>query len=161
VNQFNTFVLGMNHNLRKYDVEKRKRILSKIVADLENTDIFSRLADEETDDDFESEEGIDTSEIVHLKEEIILEKQREYGIEPDGPMSEEDNKERFIRQQQWGKRPLHEAVAASDLAGIRKLVVEGADVTEVDNNGHTPLYLAVLEENHEVVALFKELGFVA
>jgi ankyrin repeat protein len=56
------------------------------------------------------------------------------------------------------RTPLFEAVHASDLAAVKKIVKGGADVDEVDGEGNTPLLIAVLRRNGKMVEELLKLG---
>lgn len=54
--------------------------------------------------------------------------------------------------------PLHHAARRGDIASIRSLVAEGADVNEFDDLGNTPLHYAAAEEHLETVELLLKSG---
>jgi len=64
----------------------------------------------------------------------------------------------------WGRRllglqpRLHKAVATGDIAKVRKLLAEGADVMERDKNGLTPLHVAATVARPEMTTLLLEHG---
>ena len=54
--------------------------------------------------------------------------------------------------------PLHAAITAQDLNQVRKLLREGIDVNQKDNDGDTPLHLASAMGQLETVRLLIENG---
>ena len=51
---------------------------------------------------------------------------------------------------------LHKAAIIGDLAEVRSLIKQGADVNEKDTKGCTPLYFATLKGHEEIVELLKK-----
>jgi ankyrin repeat protein len=58
----------------------------------------------------------------------------------------------------FGRTPLHEAILMNDLETIRSLLNENKYLMSRDNNGHTPLDLARLEENIVVIKMIMEFS---
>ncbi len=58
------------------------------------------------------------------------------------------------------KNPLFRAVSKNDVATVKRLIGEGANVNETDKNGNrgTPLFLAVENGSTEIVRLLLEMG---
>ena len=54
--------------------------------------------------------------------------------------------------------PVPDAAERGDLAAVRALIAEGADVTAVQGDGATALHWAVYREQPELVALLIEAG---
>lgn len=57
-----------------------------------------------------------------------------------------------------GRTPLHEAVSASNIEAVRKLLDWNAAVGEADNDGYTPLHLAALYGFDAILDLLLESG---
>ena len=76
----------------------------------------------------------------------VLDKQIELGIKPSNLKKKESG--------EFGRTPLHEAIAFSDLVLIKHLLDGGEDLRVRDNNQNTPYQMALLYGNKEVIALF-------
>ena len=154
---FNQFVFDMNNRLQHLDKDRRLKIVSRVVCDLENTDIFTPIHKmcNDYDDLLDSQEAIACENALSREDRI-----KELQVFYSGSLDDEDTieKERITRTR-CGRTDLHDAVSMNDLEMIRKLIVEDhADVNVKDNNGHTPIHIAILEENEAAISLFRELG---
>ena len=54
--------------------------------------------------------------------------------------------------------PLHQAVLLGDVAGLARVLAEGADIDQLDEQGNTALHWAVFRGDREAVALLLERG---
>lgn len=140
----NTFLLNLDRGLTKYPSEDRERMRTRILDDLKKDDIlhpsYTALLLGPDDDDEIS--------ISEIREERVKVKQKELRIPPD------ESKVKY----KYGRTQLHEAVVISDLELIRRLLRENHSVYVKDNNGNTPVDHAILDENIEVLSIFKEFG---
>ena len=50
------------------------------------------------------------------------------------------------------------AVKSNDVAGVKKLIEQGVNVSELDGNGDAPLVMAAYEGHNEIVKLLLEAG---
>ena len=75
---------------------------------------------------------------------------------PDGewPMFK---RHEYVDKREFGRTPLHIAVIDDNLAQVKKLISDGADITIKDNGGNTPFELAVLEDRDEIVEYLLEV----
>jgi hypothetical protein len=163
LHQFNSFVFDLNNRLQHLPLEVRQRQMKKVLDDLSGTLTFTPpedLADPE--DDFEDEQENIACENAMGREDRIKQLINFYGVQGDTDESEEEALEReHVVKKRCGKTDLHEAVMMGDLPLIRQLISEGADVNAKNNNGHTAIYLAFLEENEAVIGLLRELGIIS
>jgi ankyrin repeat protein len=53
---------------------------------------------------------------------------------------------------------IHQAAKSGDLAAVKQLLNDGADVNEKDQNGWTPLHWAAWKGNNEIVVLLLSKG---
>lgn len=61
----------------------------------------------------------------------------------------------------WEQTPLHVAVAAGQWEAVAWLIDHGADINALDNDGCTPLDVALASSRHEVADLLREYGGIA
>ena len=54
--------------------------------------------------------------------------------------------------------PLHQAVLRGDVTGLARVLEEGADLNQLDEDGNTALHWAVFRGDREVVVLLLEHG---
>lgn len=160
--QFNHFVLSLNNRIQHLPLETRQERMTKILNDVEHlsdgeeSHIFtplSLLCEEE----YEEGEEIACENAV-AREQRIMELQAFYNI--PGEVDEEEQEREQAVKKRCGKTDLHDAVLMGDCDLIRRLVKDGADIHAKNNNGQTAVYLAFLEENEEVIALFRELSII-
>jgi ankyrin repeat protein len=80
-------------------------------------------------------------------------------------LTEEDdiqmNVETSVKNNTYGRSPLHEAIALRDLDSIRKYVSQNQFIDDVDNNGNTPYDMAYQEGYEEAVNILKKSAKVA
>lgn len=162
----NEFVFESNNRLRNLPLEKRKKIIDRVIDNLNNIDFFTPLHemcdDDDYDDDFglilESRAGVDDEHEKRIKSLQLF-----YSGHPE-IQSDDDDYEEIVQKEKnaisrCGRTDLHDAVLMNDLDMIRSILTEGnVDLNSKDNNGRTALQVAFLEENMTVIALFKELG---
>jgi ankyrin repeat protein len=142
----NQFIMSLDKGLAKYPSEKRSIIRQRILDNVRNSDIFKPLHLFHCDP---NEEEIVEIPIAIVREERVKEKQIEFKIKPESkPILK------------YGRTLLHEAVATSNIDLIKKLLSEGHSTKDLDNNGNTPIDHALLDENDEVLAIFKANGHI-
>lgn len=131
----NHFLLDLDRSLLKYPIEQRKRIREKIIDDLAKTEIFRSYCDEDMED-YESEKD--------FREGIMTETLQEYGVEDDFEIN------------RFGRNKMHEAVITGDIELVKQLLIsEPESINTKDNNGNTPLQCAYLDENEELITVFR------
>jgi hypothetical protein len=158
---FNLFALRAQERLLKLDIspEKRHRVLTRVLQDVNALDVLTPLGyqflfeDEEDEDEDRGEIVVADDMVGDDVEARILQKQREYGIDPETPVAEGDGLE-F----KWGRTRLHEAVSLEDQEAIRQFLREGDDPGAKDNNGNTIYDLALLNDKQEIMKLLEELS---
>ena len=158
MNTRNATLFRLNNRLQSVDTNKRKRVMGRIIADYDEMGIFDPIEDDD-DFDFETscERADDNDRII---EDRVVEKEQHYNIARDSRGMSED-REREVRQR-CGKTDMHEAVLMRDFEMIRRIYESDPDSVKVKNNsGHTPITVAVIEEDAEMISLFKELGAIA
>lgn len=64
----------------------------------------------------------------------------------------------WVDKAEFGRTPLHRAVADGDLGEIKVLIKNGEDLCARDNGGNTPFELAVLEGQDDIVSWMLEKG---
>jgi len=69
--------------------------------------------------------------------------------------AEKDHKIYKIR---WFNNPLHQAVKNGDIKTVTLLIEKGADLNATDEDGKTPLALALADENIDIAQLLLERG---
>lgn len=156
MNLRNKFLINLHERISEKTFEERKRIIDKILIDLDKTEILTpvELVDDEDefDIDFHLERDSDPENIVVLQNEeiskTIKRKQEILGISPF-----ESKTTRF------GRTPLHEAVIAGDVSTVNSLLEQKLYIDIKDNNGNTAANLARLEENLEIIEIFKKYGY--
>lgn len=162
---FNQFVFDLNNRLQTLEPKKRQRIIERILKDLSHTDVFTPLHKmtsdlDYLDDDNDNKNNITFDALENDRELRISKLQEKYNIKPDKQTKEILEREKVVRTR-CGRTDLHDAVSMGDLGLIRKLVVEDKiDPSIKDNNGHTAVHIAVLEQNSEVIELLKELNCI-
>ena len=148
---YNRFYLEIEKRISSHQfvAEKRIRLINKIFADINKTDIlnddYSTTAFEDTEDEINAELAINS-------ETRIKEKQLELGITPDDPPEKHLDKIKLP----YGRSRLHEAVIMQDIQFISQFLSEGEDPSATDNNGNTPYDLALLNNYVEVIALLEK-----
>tara|TARA_Y100000310_G_scaffold111606_1_gene110008 strand:- start:13597 stop:14100 length:504 start_codon:yes stop_codon:yes gene_type:complete len=162
---FNTFILAVEKKVqsRGLPLEQKQRILRKIVENTFSSDIFtpagfSFLFDTDNDNDnaqYEAEAlaAVEGNIVPLDMEERIRQKQLDLGISPD----EDPTGVGESYTLRWGRSRLHEAVSMRDLASIRIFLQEGDDPGVKDNNNRTPYEMAIMQEQQDIIDLFKEL----
>jgi len=156
---FNSFVFDLNNRLQHLPLEVRQRYMRKTMEDLEGTFIFTPANElEDPEDEFEEEKEALACDNAMSREDRIKELTAFYGVKGDEFEDEEEIQEReYSVKKRCGKTDLHEAVLMGDLVLIEQLIEDGADVHAKNNNGHTAIYLAFLEENEAVIALLRKM----
>ena len=160
---FNSFVFDLNNRLQHLPLEVRQRYIEKALADLSGTLVFADPNDlvDPNEEDSEDEQETAAFDNTMSREERIKELTAFYGVKGDEDEDAEEVQEReHTIKKRCGKTDLHDAVLMGDLPLIEQLISDGADVNAKNNNGHTAIYLAFLEENEAVIALFRELGVI-
>jgi len=101
-------------------------------------------------------EDVDESD---QRERMVSRKQAEYEAMLGSDLDSEESEEK-TPMDRWGRSPLHECVIQDDLEACKKLISEGADVKARDNNGHSPVQLAFLEERVSFIAFFRSINAI-
>ena len=97
------------------------------------------------------------NKIVHEKriQAKIKEMEAKGLIEIDDDEGEGEPDRSYTPTTQFGRTPLHHAVAMRNLRLVEKYVKRGLYIDSLDNNGHTPLEMAYYEGFKEAVMVFK------
>lgn len=149
----NEFVRDSNKRLSAIPLELRKRVQERALAGLRLIGAFDPLFDAEDEifsDDFD--EAAD-------KEWRIRQQQISHGIEPDDEVVVSDEERQLIKHRH-GKTDLHRAVEMGNVQEAMRLIKEGWNPLSVDNNGHDCIVIASLEENMEMLEMFRDEGLI-
>lgn len=73
---------------------------------------------------------------------------------------EDDKRNALNARGAFGRTPAHICVMENDSEGLENLHAQGADFSILDNNGHTPWQLAILDEKYHILEVFKQLGVI-
>lgn len=159
----NTFITQTLARMAYLEEEKRQEILGRILTDFDSDGILSNVHDEV----FSSEEAFDEAA---WREERILAKQKELGINPNAPVefSDEmtpavntnmvDNEGTQNKLDKRGNSRLHKAVIDNDADEARKLIRAGYSTSQQNNDGKTPVEIATYEGAVEILQMFQEEG---
>jgi len=151
--------LESSPRLQGLSLEKRKKIIGESVERMTRLGIFEplHLSWEDDDDEFviQDDEAVEAASRLKDRNAQIRMKQIALKIKP---MEGEDDVSEASSDYRWGRTQLHEAVAMNDIVMAEKLIKEGHDITAKDNNGHTPIHIAVIEENKEMIVMFRQVG---
>lgn len=139
---------------RGIEPEKKEKLLTKIMAGHEAAGVFDPPDFSTTEDDETVDVDFMTSDERILNKQIELsEKCPGLGITIGIPKRKHDpNVTRF------GRSIVHEAVLLDDLDLLKQLINNGEDIHRTDNNGHTPLQIAIMEEKDEIVMYLASLN---
>jgi ankyrin repeat protein len=156
----------INTNLDKKNITDenyKKRILNKILLDMEESEIFSPIIFEDDDDDSFLDKMNSIDDIIFKKDgdksnnlinkvdkKIIKMSKKPEFIQNEGESKNIENKE-FP----YGRTPLHQAVALKNIELIKKYVDEKKYIFDVDNNGNTPYDMAYQEGYNEALNILK------
>jgi len=164
----NEYILILNQKLANKTFEERQRFITKILEDIEPSGILEEptfeddvwdlntpigLQENEEADKFAKVEEIavlDSDERVRRKREELI----TAGIIKPTKKKQKIVEESLIKR--FGRNALHEAVLANDLNTVKKLLQNGVARDERDNNGNTPMDIALLEENIEAIKILKD-----
>ena len=168
MNTRNVFIIRMNDQLKDKSFEDRTRVIKRILADLDATDILKPIDvsyNEEDDFDFNFHKGVakEPENVILWKDEEIQDrirrKQEELatmlGVDKDEVVKTPFGSTSVSR---FGRSPLHEAIVAGDIKTVTSLIEQGLYLDAKDNNGLTALALARLEENIEIINIFEKHG---
>lgn len=145
----NRLVLRLNGRLKHLDLSSRQRIIGRVIADLDDIGVLSPNDEMEMEMDY----GNTEYPVLLNSDERIRREQIRMGIEP------EETTEIEIPNNRYGRTDAHEAVLINDVSLVRKLASEHPEYFSVkDNNGRTPVSVALSEENDQMIDLFKSLG---
>jgi len=156
---FSRFMLNVEKRLteRGETPERKKSILDKIKADIENDD-WCQFLEPDEEDDYDTPEDEQpfyvtdvSTPLVHsigqsIDEKIRL-KQIALNIEPDEPIKKPTD-----------MLSLHDAVRFGNTLSIKQCLGHGVDPKLKNNNGHTAYDIAVLHEDKVIMDLLEELG---
>jgi len=152
----NRFVFKLNQRLQHVPTSKRLNMIQKIMEDLEPTGILNPI-------DFE-EEILEHSSIsfnnILGREDRIINLEKKHGTF-NRDVYEEDNEQKRISRSRCGGSDMHDAVKMGDIDLIKRIYKsDPSSMEQKNNNGHTPIYVAFLEENKEVINAFREMKLI-
>jgi hypothetical protein len=150
---FNRYYIFMLKRFEKLDGKTRRRMLQQLICKNKSDPIFTPLCEDEIG---LGDWGLDTYQ--EKKERRIRDLQCKYGDCFWGDNTDADQIKIHDIKGRWGRTPLHEAVIAEDLEEMEQLVQKGENVKIRDNNGHTPMQMAIFHSKKEVIERLNELG---
>jgi hypothetical protein len=160
--QFNSFVFALNNRMQHLPVAERQRRMGIILQDLGQTDVFTPINDmsDDEDDEFEKEEeeACDTSMSHEQRIRELTAIYSNSGIPEDEEETQEEVEREYVVKKRRGNRDLHEAVRMNDVVLVTNLIAAGADPHEKNNSGYSAVDLAFLEENEEIISVFRTAG---
>ena len=114
------------------------------------------------------EDDVDWNPIVEVIEEEekvsredLLEQWEKYYKdlkEKTGQFVFKTNKKEINNRYEYGRTLLHKAILDKNKKKISELMLKGIDYNIKDNGGLTPLQIAVIEEDREIINFLKDLG---
>jgi len=165
----NEYVLILNKHLANRTYEVRSRLIDKIIEDIEQTGLLNSPEFEDDDWDLNTPIGLQETEneeadqfaqsekIASFSSDERVARKRQELIEA-GIIKKKKVKKKVVKPlsvTRFGRNALHEAVVANDLETVKRLLRNGIAQNQKDNNGNTPMDLALLEENFEAVKILK------
>ena len=133
---------------KNYSENKINFILTKIKEKYKDDEIFNPIVEEEPEE-------------KEVKREELLEQWEEHYKdlgEKTGQFVFKNNKKDINNRYEYGRTLLHKAVLSRDKKEIKELISKKIDYNIRDNSGLTPLQIAVIEEDKEIIDLLKNLG---
>lgn len=116
----------------------------KAINDIDIGNIEEKKAKKERDQRY-----YDTEKRIRQKTKEMEER----GLtEPESEVEEEEPTPKPVTR--YGRSPLHEAIAMKDICLVKKFVKRGLFLTDIDNNGHTPMEMAYYEGYEEAMIVF-------
>lgn len=130
--------LHFKSKFSKLPVNKKRKLIQKVLTDSSMKEILEPINTYIPPEDCIIEETENTPFIIKNKNKksLII-------------------KEEEVIFNRWGRSSLHEAVLVNDINLVQNLLETDVNVYLTDNNGQTPLDLALLEEKREIVNLLK------
>ena len=161
----NKFILSIAEKVSSKSAEVRQKIIQKILADLDKTDILTPIDVFAYDEDIDWGRPEDDTEELFEKIKEMDKEQRIQALQKkyDGSFDEDKFVPSPFQSEQkkttrFGRTELHEAVLANDVESVERLLKQGLNVDAVDNNGNDAFNLACLEERVEIIEIFKRHG---
>jgi len=134
--------LHFKSKFSKLPVNKKRKLIQKVLTDSSMKEILEPINMYIPPEDCIVDETENTPFIIKMK-------------------NKNKNKKLLVTEEKevvfnrWGRSSLHEAVLVNDVNLVQNLLETDVNVYLTDNNGQTPLDLALLEEKREIVNLLE------
>ena len=143
-------ILNCSKRLEKYDKKKKQQLIDRILQDLDEANVFFR------EDESIGDIVAYSSEANHLTREMIVkQKETELSVDPEYKNDIKQNKtsvgscsnrkKTFHGITLFNRSPSHQAIADKNFNLLEEFARQKLHLNEVDNNGHTPLQMAMIK----------------